>query len=120
MSDCSSDDCFVCMDSEGRVCGSGVGCECGFRCWDDALRLRHADLAALRADCHAASWPLASGAFWLRADAAPMCSLEALARRIFSFHTAGLHFDATTSGAEWWANVSTSETICRCVFFVCR
>lgn len=40
--------------------------------------------------------------FFLRADEAPRCGLEALALQVFSAHTEGEAFDRSNSGAEWW------------------
>lgn len=40
--------------------------------------------------------------FFIRAEDAPSCGLEALALKIFAAHTAGERYDPTNSGAEWW------------------
>ncbi|KAH9098024.1 hypothetical protein LEN26_016828 [Aphanomyces euteiches] len=40
--------------------------------------------------------------FFIRADEAPACGMEVLAKKIFDLHTNGLEFDPSTSGAEWW------------------
>ena len=81
--------------------------------WDEMLRLSGGvpALEALRTECQLAAWPLASGSFWFPADAEPACELERLAASIFRLHTAGRAFDRAKSGAEWWANVSRSETV---------
>ena len=47
--------------------------------------------------------------FWLGADADPKCELEALAQRIFRFHTRTANADHRTSGAEWWVQVKSAE-----------
>tara|TARA_B110001452_G_scaffold247534_1_gene233647 strand:- start:56 stop:613 length:558 start_codon:yes stop_codon:yes gene_type:complete len=103
----------VILDGEGRVYGSGAACDCSTAVFDDLLRVRGPTLRALTAECQLAAWPLASGSFWLGADEKPRCALERLAAAIFKLHTAGRPFDRASSGAEWWANVSRSETIGR-------
>jgi hypothetical protein len=47
--------------------------------------------------------------FWLSADATPKCGLEALAQRIFRFHTRMASVDPRNSGAEWWVQVKPAE-----------
>ena len=109
------EDWAVCMDGEGRIDGSVGACDTSVAVWDQLLRLRNGTpaLAALRAECQQAAWPLASGSFWMPADAEPTCPLERLALSIFRLHTSGRPFDRARSGAEWWANVTRSETVRR-------
>ena len=109
------EDWAVCMDGEGRIDGSVGACDTSVAVWDQLLRLRDGTpaLAALRAECQLAAWPLASGSFWMPADAEPTCPLERLAQSIFRLHTSGRPFDRARSGAEWWANVTRSETVRR-------
>ena len=109
------EDWAVCMDGEGRIDGSVGACDTSVAVWDQLLRLRDGTpaLAALRAECQLAAWPLASGSFWMPADAEPTCPLERLALSIFRLHTSGRPFDRARSGAEWWANVTRSETVRR-------
>ena len=107
------DDWAICLDGEGRIEGSAGACDTSVAVWDEMLRLSGGApaLEALRTECQLAAWPLASGSFWLPADAEPACELERLAASIFRLHTAGRTFDRAKSGAEWWANVSRSETV---------
>ena len=108
------DDFAVCLDGEGRVSGSTIACpETGFAVFDGLLSMRTNTVVSLRADCLLASWPMAKGSFWLPWDATPSNALEALALRIFQFHTERTALSGITAGAEWWANVSHSETIAR-------
>ena len=113
--DSDEEDWAVCMDGEGRIDGSVGACDTSVAVWDQLLRLRDGTpaLAALRAECQLAAWPLASGSFWMPADAEPTCPLERLAQSIFRLHTSGRPFDRARSGAEWWANVTRSETVRR-------
>ncbi|RHY29189.1 hypothetical protein DYB32_005349, partial [Aphanomyces invadans] len=41
--------------------------------------------------------------FFVKASEAPVCGMEALAKKIFDLHTDGMTFDPTNSGAEWWS-----------------
>ena len=109
------EDWAVCVDGEGRIDGSVGACDTSVAVWDQLLRLRSGTpaLADLRAGCMLAAWPLASGSFWMPADAEPTCPLEHLALSIFRLHTSGRPFDRSRSGAEWWANVTRSETVRR-------
>lgn len=101
------------LDGRGRVHGTAGLCDTSLGVWDDAVRLLNP--AALRAEAQSAAWPLAASSFWLAADAAPACALEALAAAIFKLHagSAAGRFDPACSGAEWWANVSDSASVCR-------
>lgn len=45
------------------------------------------------------------GSSWLPCCAEPRCLAERLAGAIFHRHAAGADFDASRSGAEWWAQV---------------
>ena len=44
----------------------------------------------------------AGSTFFIKADTKPSCMLEALAMKVFRFHTRGAKFDPRKSGAEWW------------------
>jgi len=102
------------LDGQGRVHGAAGVCETSFQGWDDAVRVR--DREALHAEAQMASWPLAASSFWLPAGAPPRCALESLAASIFELHAGaatGGRYDASTSGAEWWANVSDSAAVGR-------
>ena len=50
--------------------------------------------------------------FWLSAEAlsTPRCLLEAFASNVFAFHTQGLSYDPSRSGAEWWVQVKQLDT----------
>lgn len=102
------------LDGHGRIHGSASVCQTSFQVWDDAVRIRRADV--LLQEVHMASWPLAASSFWLPAGAAPRCALEALAASIFQLHAGdglGHCYNASSSGAEWWANVSDSDALQR-------
>ena len=43
-----------------------------------------------------------NGTRWLAADAEPQTALERAAAEVFALHTAGLDYDASRSGAEYW------------------
>ena len=47
--------------------------------------------------------------YFIRADETPRCVLEECAKSIFEYHTQGVRFDATNSGAEWWTQVIDSR-----------
>ena len=47
--------------------------------------------------------------YFIRANETPDCNLERLVKEIYSFHTAGIECDATSSGAEWWTQVIDSR-----------
>ena len=101
------------LDAEGRVHGCAGVCKTGFAVWDDLLRLYRLD--ELRSLAQTASWPLAASSFWLPMGASPQCALEELAAAIFALHVPGgaASVDPSCSGAEWWANVSDSDAVCR-------
>ena len=112
MSD-DDDDFAVCLTASGQVAGAAGACATDAAVWDALLPLRGDALNELRTSALLAAWPLAAGAFWLPADAAPQNALEALAAAIFQFHTAGAEepIDPATSGCEWWCNVTKSELL---------
>ena len=112
MSD-DDDDFAVCLTASGQVAGAAGACATDAAVWDALLPLRGDALNELRTSALLAAWPLAAGAFWLPADAAPQNALEALASAIFQFHTAGAEepIDPATSGCEWWCNVTKSELL---------
>ena len=109
------DDFMVCLSADGRVDGSDGACLTAPMTWDDWLVLTGGTerLAALRAECQLAAWPLAAASFWLPADVSPDGPLEELAAQIFRFHTAHAvpAIDPTNCGCEWWANVTRSELL---------
>ena len=112
MTESDDDDFSVVIDSNGRIAGSSTATIIDdFRLWNHFIQAD--DIQSFRAECHRAAWPLASGSFWLPADASPTNPLEELAAKIFQFHTAGAKpaVDHSTSGAEWWANVSRGAAI---------
>jgi hypothetical protein len=88
------------LDGSRRVAGADA---LDYRFRSGLLQLSEEDAVALRADCSMAFALNSSN--WLPAAAKPRCSLERLARTIFERHTAGVAFDAASSGAEWWAQV---------------
>ena len=88
------------LDASNRVTG-GEALDYRFRC--GALRLTEAEATVLCKDCTMAFALNSSN--WLAADAEPRCAVERLARAIFERHTAGVPFNPSTSGAEWWAQV---------------
>ena len=51
-----------------------------------------------------------NGTRWLSADSLPRTPLEHAAAAIFALHTAGLPFDRTASGAEYWIKSHIEET----------
>lgn len=102
----------VCLDGEGRVEGSGGYASAGLRVFERLLSLRPSALASLRSDCLLASWPLAKGSFWVGHGQTPRSGMEDLALRILAMHTGKLPH-ALLAGAEWWANVSRSDTMDR-------
>jgi hypothetical protein len=115
-SDEDDEDLTVMMAGDGHVYGAAGACETEAAVWDDLLpSLQNFDCcSALRTECQFAAWPLARQSFWLPADATPDGPLEELASRILKFHTADApaRFDLRRiSGAEWWANISRSESI---------
>ena len=118
-SDSDDDEFCVCLDGDGSVLGSADVCpDTSFRVYNGLLSMRRDALAALCRDCLLVSWPLAQGSFWMAHDATPRNGLEALALQLFRFHTVGgprrpAAGEPVVSGAEWWANVSRSETIAR-------
>ena len=122
---------FVVLDASGKIDGTTSSLDMATRSWHGALDMT-ADgtlLEELRLDCQAMSFPANVGTFWLPAErahaitrmpmpgaAAPPAALagsvslvEQLAAEVFCFHTAEAaalgHFDATISGAEFWAQV---------------
>ena len=113
--DDDDDEFIVTLDAEGRVDGSAGACETTFCAWDGLLRVRNGsdELDQLRADALWTAWPLARGSFWVAADAVPRNPLEELALKIFRFHTAKstVPIDLSTSGAEFWSNVTRGENV---------
>lgn len=90
------------LDKAHRVASAGADAlDYRFRC--GTLRIGDPEAATLCADCTMAFALNSSN--WLAATAAPRCALERLARAIFDRHTAGVAFEQSTSGAEWWAQV---------------
>lgn len=47
--------------------------------------------------------------YFIRANEIPVCNLERLVKEIYSFHTAGIECDTSSSGAEWWTQVIDSR-----------
>lgn len=43
--------------------------------------------------------------YFIKANETPNNSLEAIAKAIFEFHTKGMTYDVSKSGAEWWSQV---------------
>jgi hypothetical protein len=109
-SDDDDDEFCLVLDSEGRVDGTAGACETSVEVWDDWLR---GGSEVLRSAAHAAAWPLAAGSFWLPADATPRCELEQLAASVMRFHASKEALAREIAGAEWWANVTRSETVSR-------
>ena len=91
-------------DASNAPAGAAA-CDLCFRGFEQALELPEAELASLRRDCRV-GFALGSSN-WLAADATPRCTLERLAQAIFRARTAGVEFDPSRSGAEWWAQVRT-------------
>ena len=83
----------------------GSGCDLCFRSFERALTLPETELASLRRDARVV-FALGSSN-WCSADAVPQCTLERLALSVFEARTAGIEFDRSRSGAEWWTQVRT-------------
>ena len=93
------------LDEAHRVAGvSGVD----YRPRSLWLKLGAPQARALATDC-AHVFGAQEGSNWLGATATPRCALECLARAVFERHTAGATFDASRSGAEWWAQVAATR-----------
>ena len=110
------------LDRDGRIAGWGGRMRFGFRSFPGALDVTSTPAAAaahvvLVADCARTMTARAKGesglsegeTFFVRAADAPRCGLEALARSVFDYHTAGATFDPERSGAEWWTQVIDAE-----------
>jgi hypothetical protein len=67
--------------------------------------------AAVKADCLVLDGRAAGldATFWLPAAAKPRFGLEALARAVFEYHTAGAVYPKERSGAEWWVQVRSAS-----------
>mgnify|MGYP007047584143 CR=1 FL=1 len=105
MSDGLDDDfCFE-LDAEGRIAGTCDHLDCETR----VVQLSGLDehLGDLKTDASIANCGLVKDTYWLGRLDTPRCDLEALARAIFDYHTAGTPEAAfgDVSGAEWWVQV---------------
>ena len=100
------------IDKDRRVAFKGQ-MSFAFRTYPDFLALDNELLALLLQDAKVAMTARQAGdgtsglsegqTFFVSANEEPRCGLEAMARAIFDFHTAGLEgFDPSSSGAEWW------------------
>ena len=106
----SDEDFAVTLAADGTVYGSAGACARGPAVWENLFpSVKDSRLAALRAECQLAAWPLARQSFWLPGDATPAGPLEELAMRILRFHTGG--GAQHNVGAEWWANISRSASL---------
>ena len=79
------------------------GYDLKFRSCERALALGEPALRQLRRDC-TLIFPLNSSS-WIGCGDAPRCDLERLALAVFAAHTRGVEYDASQSGAEFWAQV---------------
>ena len=124
------EDLFVALGADGRISDGLLdygATDFGFASFKmpalERLLAEPASRRALRRDCQLCCFPFTDKAYWLPANLAPRCSLEALARSIFEEHvqhTRGI--DRSRSGVEWWAQIrqkgAESESIG--FHFVCR
>ena len=124
------EDLFVALGADGRISDGLLdygATDFGFASFKmpalERLLAEPASRRALRRDCQLCCFPFTDKAYWLPANLAPRCSLEALARSIFeehAQHTRGI--DRSRSGVEWWAQIrqkgAESESIG--FHFVCR
>jgi hypothetical protein len=68
-------------------------------------------LDELLLDCEVADNGLMPRTFWVPSateDFSPRCTLESMARDVFTHHTSGCAYDPGTSGAEWWVQIRPS------------
>ena len=79
------------------------GYDLKFRSCERALALSQPKLQQLRRDC-TLIFPLNSSS-WIGCGDTPRCDLERLALAVFAAHTRGVEYDASRSGAEFWAQV---------------
>ena len=113
-----SDEEELTFDEHGRTAVDGT-CNYRTRAWDEAIP--RASVPALVADCEAAYVKVTTqtkvrglkystnATYWVSADAMPHSALEQLALRLFEYHTRGVDFDPTRSGAEWWTQVVSAH-----------
>lgn len=107
------EDLFVALGADGRISDGLLdygATDFGFASFNmpalERLLAEPASRRALRRDCQLCCFPFTDKAYWLPANLAPRCSLEALARSIFeehAQHTRGI--DRSRSGVEWWAQI---------------
>ena len=67
-----------------------------------------AHLEALASDAALLVQEAPASTFWLNGGSPPRCSLEALARSVYDFHSPRCG-NAPLSGAEWWVQVRSSD-----------
>ena len=90
-------------DAKSNRPAGARGYDLKFRSCERALALSQPKLQQLRRDC-TLIFPLNSSS-WIGCGDAPRCDLERLALAVFAAHTRGVEYDASRSGAEFWAQV---------------
>ena len=90
-------------DAKSNRAAGANGYDLKFRSCERALALSQPKLQQLRRDC-TLIFPLNSSS-WIGCGDAPRCDLERLALAVFAAHTRGVEYDASRSGAEFWAQV---------------
>ena len=90
-------------DAKSNRAAGARGYDLKFRSCERALALQQHQLQQLRRDC-TAIFALNSSS-WIGCGDAPRCDLERLALAVFAAHTRGVEYDASRSGAEFWAQV---------------
>ena len=90
-------------DAKSNRPAGARGYDLKFRSCERALALGEPALRQLRRDC-TLIFPLNSSS-WIGCGDAPRCDLERLALAVFAAHTRGVEYDASRSGAEFWAQV---------------
>ena len=90
-------------DAKSNRAAGARGYDLKFRSCERALALSQPKLQQLRRDC-TLIFPLNSSS-WIGCGDAPRCDLERLALAVFAAHTRGVEYDASRSGAEFWAQV---------------
>lgn len=99
------------LDKEGRPEGVVGRLNYAFTPVDDALKCDEEGLEALRRDCEklhtakeAESGERSEGTtFWIASNEWPQCDTERLAQSIFFAHAGSATYNASKSGAEFWA-----------------